>query len=467
MFSSTPASAIALDLTSPDAPKVVDALFAWADVVLVAFKLPDLERYGLHWEHARTVNPRLVYLVHTALGPEGPDADQGGYDGLVQGRSGLGWVMNRSGGSAPQPTRPAINDFSTGFVSAFAVMAGLRHRDQTGEGQRLDTSLLGTAMSLATPTSIWFPSDADVLAELDEELLAMRLAGLDFDTQRAHYESRVEPAKGAFQLYFRHYRTADGLISVAGMSPGLFAKFHEATGIDPPTVRDTNDPAFQATVDAAEARFASRTTEAWIETLQEVGYPCGPTTCRMSRCLMRRSWRTISWLSSSTLRSVRTPRVACRCEWKRPDVRSSASPRLAEHTMEVMTEIGRPSRGRSACGSWSHRRSGARGGQMSEESAGGERLTPEERSVSMRLSQGFAWPTVVLLVGLIATGVCVTATAVSGRLPLLAGLFINSLVGYGLYTVVHEAAHRSISGRNPTFARWDVICGNIAAQLIC
>ena len=98
---------------------------------------------------------------------------------------------------------------------------------------------------------------------------------------------------------------------------------------------------------------------------------------------------------------------------------------------------------------------------MSEESAGGERLTPEERSVSMRLSQGFAWPTVVLLVGLIATGVCVTATAVSGRLPLLAGLFINSLVGYGLYTVVHEAAHRSISGRNPTFARWDVICGNI------
>ena len=118
---------VGLDLASPDASQVIDALFAWADVALVAFKLPDLERYGLHWEHARTINPRLIHLVHTALGPEGPDADQGGYDGLVQGRSGLGWVMNRSGGSAPQPTRPAINDFSTGFVSAFAVMAGLRH----------------------------------------------------------------------------------------------------------------------------------------------------------------------------------------------------------------------------------------------------------------------------------------------------------------------------------------------------
>ena len=103
---------------------------------------------------------------------------------------------------------------------------------------------------------------------------------------------------------------------------------------------------------------------------------------------------------------------------------------------------------------------------MSEQSANGERLTPEERAVSLRLSQGFAWPTVLLLLGLIAAGVGVAATAVSGRIPLLAGLFLNSLVGYGLYTVVHDAAHRSISGRNPKFARWDVICGNVAAQLI-
>jgi len=282
-----------------------------------------------------------VYLVHTALGPEGPDADQGGYDGLVQGRSGLGWVMNRSGGSAPQPTRPAINDFSTGFVSAFAVMAGLRHRDQTGEGQRLDTSLLGTAMSLATPTSIWFPADAEVLAELDEELLAMRLAGLDFDTQRAHYESRVEPAKGAFQLYFRHYRTADGLISVAGMSPGLFAKFHEATGIDPPTVRDTNDPAFQATVDAAEARFASRTTEAWIETLQEVGYPCGPYNMPHESVFDAQVVANdfVVELEHPAFGPYTTSGMPLRMEKARCEIRS-ASPRLAEHTMEVMTEIG-------------------------------------------------------------------------------------------------------------------------------
>ena len=164
---------LAVDLGAPQARPVVDALLAWADVALVAFKLPDLERYGIGWDHAKTVNPRLIHLTHTALGPEGPDADHGGYDGLVQGRSGLGWVMNRSGGTAPQPTRPAVNDFSTGFVSAFAVMAALRHRDRTGEGQRVDTSLLGTAMSLATPISTYFPEDAEALEMRDALLRIM------------------------------------------------------------------------------------------------------------------------------------------------------------------------------------------------------------------------------------------------------------------------------------------------------
>ena len=332
---------VGLDLASPDAATVIDGLLAWADVALVAFKLPDLERYGLHWEHARTVNPRLIHLVHTALGPEGPDADQGGYDGLVQGRSGLGWVMNRSGGSAPQPTRPAVNDFSTGFVSAFAVMAGLRHRDQTGEGQRIDTSLLGTAMSLATPTSTWFPSDADGLAELDDELSVMRSAGLDFDTQRAHYESRVEPAKGAFQLYFRHYRTADGIISVAAVSSEQFAKFHAATGIDPPTVRDVNDPSFQAVVAAAEERFASRSTADWLEALHEVGYPCGPYNMPHEAVFDPQVVANdfVVELDHPAFGSYTTSGMPLRMEKARCEVRGP-SPRLAEDTMDVMAEIG-------------------------------------------------------------------------------------------------------------------------------
>ena len=267
---------IAIDLGSPDSRTVVDALFEWADVALVAFKLPDLARYGIDWDQARTVNPRLIHLTHTALGPDGPDAHFGGYDALVQGRSGVGYVMNRSGKTAPQPTRPAINDFGSGFSAAFAVMAGLRHRDQTGEGQRIDTSLLGTAMSLGTPLLGRFRGDDELLDELDADIAIVQAAGLDFDAQRDLYESKVQAGAGVFQLYFRHYRTSDGLISIAGLTPGLIAKFHSVTGVGRPTETDTGAASFLAVVTQAEAVFSERTTAEWLEALRDAGYPCGP-----------------------------------------------------------------------------------------------------------------------------------------------------------------------------------------------
>ncbi len=300
---------IAIDLGSPEARPVIDALFRWADVALVAFKLPDLPRYGIDWDHAQTVNPRLIHVTHSALGPEGPDADFGGYDVLVQGRSGVGFIMNRSGPTAPRPTRPAINDFGSGFSAAFAVMAGLRHRDQTGEGQRIDTSLLGTAISLGTPILGLFPADEQQLAELDGDIEAVRAAGPDFDTQRDIYESKVQAGGGAFLLYFRHYQTADGLLSLAGLSPGLFDKFHAVTGIDRPNVTDTTDPAFQAVIAQAEATFAERTTAEWLTAPRAI--PVGRTTCRIKRWSIHTPSPTTMSSIWNTRPSARTARRAC------------------------------------------------------------------------------------------------------------------------------------------------------------
>ncbi len=268
---------IAVDLTADDAGEVIDALFRWADIALVAFKGSDLERYNIDWEHARTVNPQLVHLTHTPLGPEGPDSEQGGYDVLVQGRSGIGFIMNRSENGVPLPTRPAVHDFATGMAAAFAVMAGLRHRHLTGEGQRVDASLLGTAMSLGIPMLSYFPAvDDGPVAEFKEDLAALRDAGVDFDGQREMYEDRVQAGQGAFQLYFRHYQTADGLISIAGLSAGLIAKFHHLTGLPEVDRSDITSPVFQEAVAAAEDLFATKTTAEWLTILRDGGYPCSP-----------------------------------------------------------------------------------------------------------------------------------------------------------------------------------------------
>ena len=264
-----------MSLKAARAQTVLEGLIRWADVILVGLKQSDVARYGLEWERVHAINPMVVELIFTAFGPVGPDADEGGYDVLVQGVSGIGFVINRSEHGVPLPTRPAVIDFSSGIASAAAVLAALRYRDTTGEGQRVDASLLGTAINLGTPIVCKFDVDAEQHDEIMEELRLVREAGMDFDTQRQLYESRVVSGGGAFRLYFRHYLTADGIISIAGLSPTLFAKFHRVTGIDPvPPGTDPSDPAFVAAVDAAESLFAQHSTEHWMKTLRAVGYPC-------------------------------------------------------------------------------------------------------------------------------------------------------------------------------------------------
>lgn len=332
---------VAIDLGAPDARTVVDALLGWADIALTAFKLPDLERYGLDWQRVQGVNPRLIHLVHTAFGPEGPDAHVGGYDVLAQGRSGVGFIMNRSNGDVPRPTRPAVNDFGSGFSAAFAVMAALRHRDQTGEGQRIDTSLLGTAMSLGTPLLGSFSMDVERIGELDDDIATVRAAGYDFDAQRQLYESRVQAAGGAFHLYFRHYRTADGFISVAGLSSGLFAKFHAVTGVPVPTERDHLHPSFQEAIAQANDTLASRTTAEWVRAFREVGYPCGPYNmphqALQDAQVLENKY--VVDVDHPDLGTYTTTGMPFRMEKSRAEVRS-ASPQFAAHTSDVLAEIG-------------------------------------------------------------------------------------------------------------------------------
>ncbi|MDE0136873.1 MAG: CoA transferase [Acidimicrobiaceae bacterium] len=333
--------AMVLDLQHPGSAAVVDRLFAWADIALVAFKSGDLKRYGIDFEHAAAVNPRLVYLAHTAFGPEGADSHLGGYDVLVQARSGAGFIMNRAEHGVPSTTRPAVNDFGTGMISALGVVAALRHRDLTGCGQRVDSSLLGTAMSLATPMIGEFESDAEVLAELKQDLAAARAAGVEFVDQRRIYEDRIIPGAGAFRLYFRTYMTADGMISVAGLSPALRDKFHEVTGLPKVDLHRPDTEEFADLVDAAEALFRTRTTAGWLAALRDVEFPCGPYHMPYE-ALEDEQIRANDYvmdIEHPAFGRYTTSGMPLRfSEAANPTL--AASPQYGEHTREVLAEIG-------------------------------------------------------------------------------------------------------------------------------
>ncbi len=274
---------ICLDITSAEARPVLERLVLWADVVMVSLKPADLPRYRLRYEDLKLINPRLIVLEHWPLGRNGPFGGAPGYDVIVQAMSGTSVLAAREQGGVPINIRPAFNDMGTGAFSALGIVAALRHRDLTGEGQRVETSLLGTAMALGHQLLSWFgATDPPVEEAFRAELTEARANDASYADQRALWEKHY--MRGGFgNIYFRNYRTKDGLVSVGCLSPQLNARFRAVTGIyDPRT-----EPGFQLGTPESMARlqallaeiegiFLTKTTEEWIATLQAGGVPCGP-----------------------------------------------------------------------------------------------------------------------------------------------------------------------------------------------
>ncbi|OAI39726.1 hypothetical protein AYO38_07105 [bacterium SCGC AG-212-C10] len=339
--------AICMDFAAAESRHVIARLVRSADVVLVSLKPPDLPRYGLDYETLAAVNPRLIYLEHIPLGPAGPFGESGGYDVVVQGISGTAAVTGVLDGDAPAFVRPAYADNGTGFLSALGVVAALRHRDLTGEGQRVETSLLSTALTLGNNTIHWFAAtDPPVLEVFEAELAALRAQGAGFAEQRELWRKRMLP--GAFgNIYFRHYRTLDGFISVGCLSPALNARFRKVTGIEDPRQQEGFElgtpeafDALAALMRRSEDLFRTRTTTDWIAALQAGGVPCGPFNFphEVFRDPQIAANEYMIELDSPELGPYKTFAPPIRMDRTPTGVRRP-SPALDQHTDEILAEL--------------------------------------------------------------------------------------------------------------------------------
>ncbi|MFV0523672.1 MAG: CaiB/BaiF CoA transferase family protein [Acidimicrobiales bacterium] len=264
---------IVVDLAHPEASEAIRPLVGWADVVLVALKPSDVDRYGLDPDSIHRYDPSTIVLDHRPFGSEGPYGGQGGYDILMQGMSGMAVTTGRTvpGGHYPATVRPPFNDFGTGMLSAFGVVAALRQRDVDGRGQTVTTSLLATALNFMSPLISRFeaePSMRDLWAAADPG------PGADFEERRRAYEAvRVDTA--ALGLYFRHFQTADGFVSIGCLSPALRRRFHTTTGVPTPAEAGVSphDDGWRDLIAQAEAVFRNHSTDTWLDRLRAAGCP--------------------------------------------------------------------------------------------------------------------------------------------------------------------------------------------------
>ena len=136
-----------LDLKAPEGVEIVKKLAAQSDVVIENFRTGTMESFGLGWDVLSAINSRLIYCSISAFGRTGPRKDSAGYEALMQAFSGIMSITGEPGGA---PVRAGVSflDLSTGLFTAFGIVNALLHRQRTGLGQRVDGSLLETAVSL-------------------------------------------------------------------------------------------------------------------------------------------------------------------------------------------------------------------------------------------------------------------------------------------------------------------------------
>jgi crotonobetainyl-CoA:carnitine CoA-transferase CaiB-like acyl-CoA transferase len=134
---------VTLDIAQPDGQAIARQLIAQSDILVENFKMGALAKYGLGYEQLRADFPGLIYCSITGFGQTGPYAPRPGYDSLVQA---MGGVMSLTGepDGLPQKVGVPVADLFAGLYACIGILAALRHREATGQGQQIDIGMLDT-----------------------------------------------------------------------------------------------------------------------------------------------------------------------------------------------------------------------------------------------------------------------------------------------------------------------------------
>jgi crotonobetainyl-CoA:carnitine CoA-transferase CaiB-like acyl-CoA transferase len=246
---------ITADLANPEAQALVRSLAERCDVFIENFKVGGLARFGLDYATLRAANPGIIYLSVTGFGQTGPYAPNPGSDAVFQAMSGL---MSVTGEPDSEPVKAGTYaiDYITGVYGALSVMAALRSRDQTGEGQHVDLSLLDCGIATLAPRSCDYLIGGVVPGRVGNRT----------------------PGAAPGQLF----RCADGLINVQAGSDRLFAILCKV--LDRPDLAE--DPRFASPrqrllnvdtlAELLEETFVTRTGREWFEVLNAAGLIAAP-----------------------------------------------------------------------------------------------------------------------------------------------------------------------------------------------
>ena len=280
---------LAIALQDSAAQDLIMKLIPFCDVVLVNYRPDVAKRLGIDYATLSAIKSDLIYADNTAFGRSGPWSHRPGYDIVVQAVSGMMAAEGKLGDDGEPKTisSTAIADYGTGLALAWGITAALFHRERTGEGQLVESTLLQTALSFQAASIFDLPlADSQSGAYASREMVAKKRS------ENASYVELLEARNGGISsllggianIYYRPYQTKDGAMAVGALSSGLWAKVRTALETDflgwadPNLASATPEWIEDATrqVKELEAFVRSKTTQEWMEILDREGVPGGP-----------------------------------------------------------------------------------------------------------------------------------------------------------------------------------------------
>ena len=254
---------ITCDIASAQGQDIIRALALVSDVFIENFKVGDMARYGLDFASLHQINPRLVYCSVTGFGQTGPYRERAGYDYAVQGIGGLMSVTGERDdlGGGPQKVGVAVADLFTGMYASVAILAALRHAENTGQGQHIDMALLDTQVAM--------------LANLGANyLVSGKVPG-----RAGNAHQNIVPYQ-VFEVAPSADGSKDHLILAVG-NDGQYAKFCAVAGRpdlsqDPRFAKNSERVRNRAVlVPILEEVMRSRSKQDWLSALEAAKVPCG------------------------------------------------------------------------------------------------------------------------------------------------------------------------------------------------
>ncbi|MBN8195854.1 CaiB/BaiF CoA transferase family protein [Thalassospira povalilytica] len=314
---------LTIDITKPEGQEIVRNIAAQSDVVLENFKVGGLAKYGLDYATLSAINPKLVYCSITGFGQDGPYKDRPGYDFMIQGMGGLMSITgapDSAPGGQPMKVGVAVADIFTGLYATIGILAALRHRDATGEGQYIDLALLDVQAAVLANQAMNYLTTGNAPGRLGN----------------AH--PNIVP--------YEAFPSADGYLILAVGNDSQFKSFCAVAGLDdlPADERyatNRNRVANRDTlVPLIRQAMVLKTTDEWIAALEKANVPCGPinTLDRVFDNPQVKHRGLVKHLDHPTAGTVPTVGNPIRFS-KTPITDEKAPPMLGQHSDEILRKV--------------------------------------------------------------------------------------------------------------------------------